>query len=473
MSRINTNIPSLIARRVLTGQNDKLNTALARLSTGMRINSGRDDPAGLIASETLRLERNATQAAMNNITRASNVIATAEGGLVEVNNLLTELEELIDRSANEGAISVTERNANQLQIDAILNSIDRIANSTEFQGRKLLSGELDYTTSGVTSSDITQVTVNSARLANNGTRTVNVDVTASAQLATLTYAASATGAGGTTLEVAGNLGTETISFGSNAAIAEVAAAVNQSRDLTGVSATVVGTELQFNSIKYGSSQFVSVRAINGTFTVTGGDAGATKDRGRDATVQINGVAAVTDGLRATIRSGVLSVDLDMTAAFGASIGSTSFTIVGGGADFQISPRVDLNGLASLGIGSVSTGNLGNDGSGDFLASIATGGANQLSSGNYGVAQRIVRTAADQISQLRGRLGAFERNTLATMASSLRVTYENITTAESVIRDTDFAEQTSELTRSQILVQSATNTLRLANASPQNVLALLG
>lgn len=473
MSRINTNIPSLVARRVLVGQNEKLNTSINRLSTGLRINSGKDDPAGLIASETLRLERNATQAALTNISRASNVIATAEGGLIEVSNLLTELEELIDRSANSGAISDTERDANQLQIDAILSSIDRIANSTEFQGRKLLSGELDYTTSGVSSSDITAVTINSARIPNDGFRTVSVDVTASAQLATLTYAASATGAGTTTLEIGGNYGTETISFGSGTAIADVATAVNQSRELTGVSATVVAGQLQFNSIGYGSSQFVSVRAIDGTFTVTGGDAGSTKDFGRDATVQINGITAISDGLRASVRSGVLSVDIDLAASFGSTTGNTEFTIVGGGADFQISPRVDLPGLSSIGIQSVSTGSLGDTANNDFLASIATGGENQLTSKNFAVAQRIVRAASEQIAQLRGRLGAFERNTLSTTANSLRVTYENITAAESIIRDTDFAEQTSELTRSQILVQSATNTLRLANASPQNVLALLG
>ena len=93
--------------------------------------------------------------------------------------------------------------------------------------------------------------------------------------------------------------------------------------------------------------------------------------------------------------------------------------------------------------------------------------------NFQTAQNIVRAAQTQISQIRGQLGGFQKSTLETTANALRVTLENTTAAESSIRDTDFAEETSNLTRSQILVQSATNVLRLANAAPQSVLALLG
>jgi flagellin len=109
----------------------------------------------------------------------------------------------------------------------------------------------------------------------------------------------------------------------------------------------------------------------------------------------------------------------------------------------------------------------------FLASLASGQANQLSSKNFQTAQNIVRAAQTQISQIRGQLGGFQKSTLETTANALRVTLENTTAAESSIRDTDFAEETSNLTRSQILVQSATNVLRLANATPQSVLSLLG
>lgn len=472
MSRINTNIPSMIASRILGRNNSGLNVSLGRLSTGLRINSGKDDPAGLIASEALRAEKLAIGAAITNISRANNVIATAEGGLDEVNKLLTDLEDLVDRSSNEAAISPDERDANQLQIDSILASINRIAGSTAFQGKKLLSGELDYRTSGVNSSNIADASVTAARITAGGYRTVAVEVVGSAQLANLTYAAAATGAGTTTLEISGKLGTEVLSFASGTAIADIATAVNQSKELTGVSATVTSaTGMVFSSTAYGSDQFVSVSALQGTFTVTGGDAGATTDFGRDASVLINGVQANTRGLRARLQSATLSVELTLNSAFGTALGSDTFQITGGGANFAIAPELSLNSLASLGIQNVSTSSLGNATSG-FLASLGSGQANDLASRNFFVAQRIIREAQSNVSQLRGRLGAFQKDTLQSVQNALTIAQENTTAAESAIRDTDFANETSNLTRSQILVQSATNVLRLANAQPQQILALL-
>ncbi|MCH8805901.1 MAG: flagellin [Planctomycetes bacterium] len=472
MSRINTNIPSMVAARILNGQNAALNISLLRLSTGLRINSGKDDPAGLIASENLRAEKVALGAALTNISRADNVLAVAEGGLVEINNLLTELEDLVDRSANEAGISVKERSANQLQIDSILGSINRIANSTEFQGRKLLSGEFAYNLSGVASGDIASVSVNSAKVPNNSSRNVVVEVVQSAQTGLLTFTGSSTGAGNITVEVAGVLGTEVLSFGSMTTIANIVTAVNGSKDITGVSAYTAGNTVLFSSTDYGSKEFVSVRALDGSFTVTGGDAGSTKDFGRDAGVRINGTSATTEGLTATMRSGSLSLDIDLTTTFGTTLGTTAFDVLGGGADFMISPRISQAGLESIGIDSVSTGSLGSTGVG-FLASLASGQTNSLNTQNFATAQRILREAQDKVSFMRGRIGAFQKNTLQTTANALAITLENTTAAESNIRDTDFAFETSRLTRSQILVQSATIVLRLANAQPQNVLALLG
>jgi len=472
MSRINTNIPSMVATRVLGANNRSLNLSLDRLSTGLRINSGKDDPAGLIASEALRAQKMAISAAVTNISRANNVVGTAEGGLDEINKLLTELEDLVDRSANKDGISSDERDANQLQVDSILDSINRISASTSFQGKKLLSGELDYSTSGVSSSNFQDVAINSARVPTSGNRSVVVDVSVSAQYAKLTYAASATGAGTTTIEVAGKLGSEVISLSSQSTIADVATAVNQSKDLTGVSATVTSaTGLVFASTEYGSEQFVNVKALQGAFTVQGGDSGSNRDKGRDAVVAINGVTAITDGLKAKLQTSTLAVDLTLTTSFGANTGTDTFYITGGGATFSIAPDLSLNSVASLGVKSVSTSSLGK-GSVGFLSSLGSGQANDLKSDNFATGQRIIRAAQSQISSLRGRLGAFQKDTLTTASNALSITLENTTAAESSIRDTDFAVETSALTRSQILAQSATNTLRLANQAPQQILALL-
>src|SRR3954451_15034824 len=105
MSRINTNVSSLIAQQTLARNNTQLNTSLQRLSTGLKINSGSDNPAGLIASENLRAEKAGITQAVDNAGRASNIIGTAEGGLSEVSNLLTELQSLVSQTANSGGLS--------------------------------------------------------------------------------------------------------------------------------------------------------------------------------------------------------------------------------------------------------------------------------------------------------------------------------------------------------------------------------
>lgn len=470
MSRINSNIPSMVATRVLTMQNKTLNQSLNRLSTGLRINSGKDDPAGLIASELLRAERAAIGAAITNIGRANNVVATAEGGLDEINKLLTELEDLVDRSSNEAGISQDERAANQLQIDSVLDSVNRIANSTEFQGRKLLDGTFEYTTSGIDNTDFSDVDITAARIANGAYRNVVVEVTASAQLAALTYAGGTTSAGTTTIEIQGNHGADVFSFASGTAISAVVAAINQAKDLTGVSAVAFSaTGLRLNSTDYGSDQFVSVNVLAGSFNLVGG---ATKDFGQDAGVTVNGVSADVSGLEAHLQTSTLSLRLDLASTFATTVGnSSSFQVTGGGADFMIAPTVSLNGLASLGVRSVSTGSLG--GKSGVLSSLGSGQANSLSTGNFSVAQRVIREAQSKVAQLRGRLGAFQKDSLETTANALNITLENTTAAESAIRDTDFAVETSNLSRSQILVQAATNMLRIANAQPQQALSLLG
>jgi len=180
MSRINTNVGSLIAQRTLGNQNLGLSKSLERLSTGLRINRGSDDPAGLIASERLRSEKVSIAAAIGNAERADQVINIAEGGLQEINSLLLEMQSLVGQSANEAGLSNEERDANQLQIDSILQTIDRIASSTSFQGTKLLNGAFDFTISGQATT-IADFQVNAAKLETGDSRTVNVVVTASAQ----------------------------------------------------------------------------------------------------------------------------------------------------------------------------------------------------------------------------------------------------------------------------------------------------
>lgn len=468
MSRINTNINSLQANRALGKNQADLSVRLQRLSTGLRINTGKDDPAGLIASETLRSEINGIGKAVDNTNRASNVINTAEGALNEVSSLLNQVQSLVLEAANTGAISQEEVKANQLQLDSILTSINRIANTTEFGGRRLLDGSLDYTTTGLQSAAIDVAVVNSAKIPDNGSTTITVEVTASAQLGLVSYTGG-TLASNVTLEVAGNDGTEQISFSTSATVTQIAAGVNQLSSATGVTATVSGADLRFNSVGYGSSEFVTVRSVSGAFTTSG-----VTDRGVDATVLINGATADVEGTVASLRTSNLDVNLTLDENFATMQGATTttqFDVDGGGAKFQIGSKVQRNGQINIGIQSVATSRLG-DVTAGFLSELASGQPSSLVSGNTLQAQKIVDKALSQVAFIRGRLGALQKNVLETNVNSLGVALENVTASESAIRDADFAQETAKLTRAQILTQANTSILSQANASPQNVLSLL-
>jgi flagellin len=147
------------------------------------------------------------------------------------------------------------------------------------------------------------------------------------------------------------------------------------------------------------------------------------------------------------------------------------TITGGGARFNLGPDANLNNQVVLGIRNVNTTNLGSRTTA-FINTLASGGANNLLTGDINTAQQAVNAAIDQISGLRGRLGAFQKNTFGATIRTLGVSLENISAAESSIRDTDFAEATAELACNQILVQAASSMLNISNAQSQNVLFLL-
>ena len=466
MSRINTNVPSLIAQRALETNNQSLNTSLQRLSTGLRINSGADDPAGLIASETLKAEQTGIQTAISNASRAGNIIGTAEGGLSEVSSLLTQVQGLVGQAANSGGLSPDEVSADQLQVDSILSTINRIAQSTTFEGRQLLNGNLDYTTSGVTASTLSDVKINSAAIPDGSKVAVAVQVVASGTTAAIGYTGGVITGSTVTLEVAGNLGTQQLSFASGTTISSIATAINGVKNATGLSAQVSGSDLRINSTQYGSAQFVSVKAVAGTVTGL-----ATNEAfGTDANVTINGAKAEVSGLDVNYRASNLDISLSLAKAFDTP-GTATFYITGGGATFALGSQVTEANKASVGVASVSTGSLGSNSVG-FLNTLGSGGTNSLNSNNLVVAQQILSSAISQVASLRGRLGAFQTYTIGSTVNSLGVAYENASAAQSAIADTDFASETSNLTRDQILSQAATTVLAQANTMPDQALTLL-
>ncbi|HVZ94273.1 MAG TPA: flagellin [Phycisphaerales bacterium] len=524
MARINTNVSSLLAQRSYARNSDTLTVSLERLSTGLRINRGKDDPAGLIASENLRAERSALSAAVGNADRADQVVSIAEGGLQEISNMLTELQGLITETANTAGLSKEEREANQLQIDSILQTIDRVAAATSFQGLKLLSGSFDYTTDAVSAS-VSSFRVNGAKLPYQGSTDVSVLVTASAQLAGLFLsfgnadlnlggAGAGDGAGRQfVFEIAGNRGSRELSFSSGSNLTNIVAAINTFSQVTGVRARVSGTTgIRLESLDFGSDQLVSVRVNDdgsildpgavGVYKLQAGDSSASQatrtstyaaarnkvtDFGQDVQGTINGIIATTRGTVARITTDFLDVEVNLVYDAASSNPNAAklgrinaFSILGGGADFQLAGNVDIAGKVSVGIQDFAVRNVGRtnvDVNGTdttfFLKDLVAGRSLNVVDGNPTAAQEVVSAAIKEVTSLRGRLGAFQKNTIGATVRSLGIALENTTAAESVIRDTDFAEETSALTRAQILVSSSVSTLGLANSSPQAALQLLG
>jgi flagellin len=272
-------------------------------------------------------------------------------------------------------------------------------------------------------------------------------------------------------ELLGKSGSEVFNVKAGTTINELITQINLVSDATGVNASVDSgdpTKLLLRSTAYGLDAFVDLRVINeatgGTFRTAVG-AGA-RDTGLDIIAKVNGVDASGKGNSLSINTAALALSLTVEAGSTATI---NFNINGGGALFQLGSDVVSNQQARVGISSVSTARLG--GVSGRLFQLGQGETAALES-DPNLAANIIEEAITQVTSLRGRLGAFQATTLESNLASLNETVANLTEAESSIRDADFAQESARLTRAQILIQSGTTVLGIANQSPQNVLGLL-
>ncbi|MCC9658764.1 flagellin N-terminal helical domain-containing protein [Rhodopirellula halodulae] len=268
-------------------------------------------------------------------------------------------------------------------------------------------------------------------------------------------------------QLSGTNGAETFSFSANTSKDQIAEAVNLVSDTTGITAENTSDGLVFRSIDYGSDAVISLDVIDeggsGTFE---SNLQTRRDVGSDVVATVNGIEANASGNKLSINTAAL--DLSLTVSEGSST-NFNFTITGGGVNFQLGSRVLGAQQANLSLSSVSTGQLG--GSAGRLYELGTGQAKSLRNDVNGAAKVIDQVIA-QVANERGRLGAFQATTLESNLSALNETKANLQEAESSISDASFADESARLTRAQILVQSGTNVLSLANQNPRNVLQLL-
>ncbi len=506
--RINNNIASVNGHRNLVKNDHMVSKSLERLSSGLKINRAADDAAGLIISEQMRAQLTGINQAIANSEQAVTMVQTAEGALDEVSSLLNKARQLAIHAANEGVNDNSQLVADQGELDNIIDSINRIAATTQFGTKKLLDGTLsngvsnsaavesvklggDYAskikdataTKGYHTLEITQV----ATQANVTFNITGTDVFT----ATLTGAA-ASGEVKTTFTLSINGVKMTVASGSTRdQLVQQLNAVGQSVGFTATQNT--GTNaIQLRSTNYGQSFDFDVQYVSGAsgasllnITETAGvDAKATlmlytgangsngtAVSGSSTTMAFSATGGTTyaggAGLR-MVSSGGSVITLSANQASGMVFGAVNGTTAG--ATFQVGANAGQT--ATVELSSVNAGQVGIGGSGTYNSLNALKGSS-LIAGNANEALKVIDKAIDDITSIRGGLGAFQANTLETNISSLRVTYENLTAAESTIRDVDFAAESARFTKYNILVQSATAMLAQANQLPQGVLQLLG
>jgi flagellin len=238
-TRIATNVDSLRGLRSLEKATTLQSVTLQRLSTGTTLNSGKDNPSGLIASETLRSQVTAIEQSLKNSSRANNVIGTADAALGEVANLLDQVRGLVQEGVNRGALSQTEIAANQSQLDAALNAINKISSNTSFAGDKLLDGSKSFTTT-ITNADrakLSDFQISEALFGSASSVTVDATVVTAASKGALTYNGGNLSAA-TTIEFSGSKGGQVLFFGASSSLTNIRDAVNAVTDVTGVTSSI-------------------------------------------------------------------------------------------------------------------------------------------------------------------------------------------------------------------------------------------
>ena len=398
---INTNIMSLNAQRNLNTSGTSLATSIQRLSSGLRINSAKDDAAGLAISERFTTQIRGLDVAVRNANDGISLAQTAEGAMVEIGNNLQRIRELAVQSAN-ATNSDTDREALNAEVRQLLSEVDRVANQTNFNGTKLLDGSFAGAlfqvgadagqTIGINSIvDVNTDTIGTAGFAGDMTGIGAVpeaaEGTAVGKVSGITISVQAAGASSATQIKIDDI---KVDVGDTAADInrKLTQAINDKLDQTGLYASVDGTtgELTFQSLKAGQ-------------TITAANLGT-----------------LTGGTGLTYTGGALTVPTTMSTQHAEDLDIRDFT-----------------------------------------------GAQR--------ALEIVDKALTAVSNSRAEMGAIQNRFTSTIAN-LTTTSENLSASRSRIRDTDYAKETAELTRTQILQQAGTAMLAQANQSPSSVMSLL-
>jgi flagellin len=513
---INTNMPSLAAQRALNSSQGDVQTALSRLSSGLRINSAKDDAAGLAISERFNSQIKGLNQAVRNANDAISLSQTAESALAGTTDLLQRARELAVQSAN-ATNSSTDRAALQAEVTQLVAEIDRIATTTSFNGLKLLDGNFSNKAFqvGAMANETVGVTIANAKSdALGGAAKVtfaNFDAAIATVAAspaandriseTLTF--SLTPSGGNTVSTAVSVlaGEASSAIASRitsqveglTATAKTGAQIAHAGD-TGVAASDTFT-IEINGTSIGaiaagddnaefganiSAQIATKSALAGLSVATSANgAQITDSTGADINIKMTALADASD---ADNELKITALKSDGTSASGDSELSVA-TLASGGQNTVVSGAIDFTTnepstttfavkTSDHATGSVLNDGGLNDNAGTYAASTAKVSTMKIDTvANANSAIQVIDAAIATISSTRADLGATQ-NRFDSIVSGLQVASDNQSAARSRIVDADFAKETATLTRGQILQQAGIAVLAQANAAPQNVLSLL-
>lgn len=475
---INTNVASLSAQNNLSSSQRLNDQALERLSSGLRINSAKDDAAGLAISSRFDSQIRGLGVAQRNANDGISLAQTAEGALGQAGDLLQRIRELSVQSANDTNSSF-DRKSLQAEVTQLQSELNRVADTTNFNGQTLLNGDFANAQFQV-GADANQ-TINVSLRSSRGTDIGNYVAAASGT--GLGQATATNGVTGGTVTVSGNGKSGDYSVGANDSAATIAKGINASSDDTGVTAsarteaTLSGFATGTVTLKLAGDNTAAGEEVSVSATIAADDFSALASAINDTTAT-TGITAqvVTDGgvdkLKLVNEKGndinITAYDNSgtATAAVAGSAGG-SVDLTSGSASANITGALELSSNSGFSVVSADPTSVASGGG--ELTSVAkidittTEGANK--------AINTIDAALATINGQRADLGAIQNRFTSTI-DAIATTSENLSAAQSRILDADFASETAKLAKSQVLQQAGISVLAQANARPQQVLSLL-
>jgi flagellin len=465
-SIINTNMNSLMAQGNLANSQNSLSTAIERLSSGLQINSAADNAAGYAIAARMTSQINGDTQAAANANDGVSLAQTAQGDLGTISNDLQTIRTLAVQSAN-GTNSASDRQSLNAQAQQMISEIDRVAQSSAFNGVNLLDGTF---------------TNQQFQVGANAGQTISITAIASARTSALgaSYSAAVTGAATTAALSAGDLTLNGVSISASVAGSgngqsadsayAIAQAINASSG-SGVTATANATSVSGTAPAATGAIAASAFTINGVNVgaiAAGGTAGA---QGANVAAAINLISAATGVSATAAASGAVT----LTASDGRDI-----TVAGTVTDTGLTAAT-TNGTVALSSTSVSGITVGGTapGNGGFTAGTTAATLSGTSLANIDLstvagsntALNSIDAAITTVDSTAASLGAYQ-NRFTSVVSTLQGDATNLTAARSRIQDTDYAAETAEMTRDEILQQAGTAILAQANQLPNQVLSLL-